>query len=477
MEKKIALFVSDDYIQAAVLDGKISTPLHTESDGNRFFLYFNTTNGISFSSSYCMMYRNRQVGYYGDVLTKMVDRDTMSMQCFGVVVDNIQQQASAMGSIEKTVVAFAANISQDIRRAVIGALSVLPHVEEIDTAVAIARHYAVQAGQRLGNSKYAVLYTLGKSFCMSFLTFADNNCVNIASCDVKGFGIKPVSKVIAEKIVNSANMVAHVIPDSDKETLEGEIVRHYGLSTKVIDYFEKNPTKETIKLNTNFVCAPEKKLPVTLSRDVIKAEAAVYARQYGDSFGHFMQSEEVSALSFEKVILAGNTLAVPEVKESISSLVQGKVVMLGDDFCEFMDGFAEPEKPQNTDGEIPNDSEGTMFQMAGNDADASLSTPPAEPVYQEVPTLEVSTLKKGTMVYVDTLDPRPGKGEAFQELEYQGDGIFMIINSSRSLAAGDLAKALCMVWQQDMQLDFMITRNGCPLGKFRTRMVKRIRIK
>ena len=476
MEKIIALFVSDDYIEAAIVEGKTSTPLQSESDGNRFYLYFNTANKISFSASYGMMYRNRQAGYYGDVLTKMTNGDATASQCFDVVVANIQKLASSMGNVEKTAVAFASNIPQSVRQSVVGALSVLPHVEEIDPAIVIARHYATNIGQRLGNSKYAVLYTLGNSFCMSFLTFVDDNCVDVTSSDVKGFGINPVSKVIAEKIVNSANMVGHVIPDSDNDALEGEIIRHYGLSTKVIDYFGKNPNKETIKLNTNFVCAPEKKLPVTLSRDVIKAEAAVYARQYGDSFGHFMQSKEVSALSFEKVILVGNTLAVSEVKESISTLVSGKVVTLGDDFSDFMDGFAQPEKTQSTDGKIPMDNEGTMFQMAGTEVDVPVATP-SEPVYQEVATLDVMAIKKGTMVYVDTLDPRPGKGAAFQELEYQGDGIFMVTNSSRSLVAGDLAKALCMTWQQDMQLDFMITRNGCPLGKFRTRMVKRIRIK
>jgi hypothetical protein len=95
----------------------------------------------------------------------------------------------------------------------------------------------------------------------------------------------------------------------------------------------------------------------------------------------------------------------------------------------------------------------------------------------EVSQVNVNTLKQGTMVYLDTFDATPGKGAAFQELEYQGSGIFLVIGSSRSLAPGDIAKPFSMAWNCGVQLDFMITRDGRSIGKFRTRMVKRIRIK
>lgn len=334
------------------------------------------------------------------------------------------------------------------------------------------------------NRKMAVVETLGNDLNMYIVNINGNACNVLAKRNAEGLGVQPLARAIAQKIVNNVNVTAHIIAPTDGKALAAEIKRHYSLSEKVIAYFDKNPNKDTIKLSTNFACAPTQKCPVGLSRGELYADAANFSRQYAAMFANdLLAANGCRVIDLESIILVGNTLENPTVLKGFQEIGGTKVVAFHGDFMDFIDGMiAAPAAPAAVANNAApaEDNEGTMFQMANAQ---SAPEPPKQPVtppqpqYQEVATIDVNTLRKGALIHLDTFDSTPGKGAAFQELEYQGSGIFLIIGSSRSLAPGDIAKPLVNSWKVGIQLDFNITRDGRNIGKFRTRPVVKISIK
>ena len=498
MDNQLALFVCDDYIQAAYLDGEnITRPVPSGKDGGRYYLYFkrdSATGRPDYGHEYMMAYRNGQPDTDGDVLQRLDSGDRRPSEALDVVINDIISKCPALGG---SVVVFSDNLGDGARSGVGESLSrcgVKPGPQESFASV-VVRHFAKRRGLLCNNRRMAVLETLGGSLNMYVVAITGSDCSIQFTRHVEGIGVEPLTRAIAEKIVNTVNMNSHIIAPGDAQALSLEIKRHYALSAKVIAYFNGNPNKDAIKLSTNFALAPDKKFPVGLSREELYREANNYSRQYQAAFeNELMASNGCRVIDLENIILVGGVFENPTILKGFQEIGGAKVVTFGDDFSVFMDSIAvaptevsvTPASQQPAEPE--SDSEGTIFQMVQPVTSPQPVTPPQQPTppqpptaqddgMKEVATLYIDTLKPGTMVYVDTFDPTPGKGSAYQELEYQGQGVFLVIGSSRSLAPGDIAKPLSKVLQGGVQLDFMITRDGRSLGRFRTRVVKRIRIK
>lgn len=508
MDNILALFICDNYIQAALLDaGGACRPLPSDRDGGRYYLFFKQ-NGASYDYGlqYLMPCRSGEDGTEGDVLMHIGE----GRRDLGSVLDVVTAAIAGKAPSGCRCVATFSNSVGETARAAVGE-SLMRNGLQISSReqlpAVIARHFAKSRGILCNNRRMAVVETLGDDLNMYIVNISGNSCDILAKRNAEGLGVDPLARAIAQKIVNTVNVNAHIIAPNDGKALSSEILRHYSLSEKVIAYFDKNPNKDTIKLTTNFACAPAQKYPVGLSREELYADAANFSRQYTALFSNeLLAANSCRVIDLEAVILVGNTLEKSSILKGFQEIGGTKVFAFHGDFMEFMDGMiaiAMPSAP-STDNAAPtaDDNEGTMFQMANApvapEPPRQPATPPqpatpsqqpvtppppvtptqpAGPVYREVPQVEVDKLTQGTLVYVDTFDPTPGKGAAFQELEYQSEGFFLVIGSSRSLAPGDIAKPLSKVWQGGMQLDFMITRDGRSIGKFRTRMVKRIRIK
>lgn len=498
MDNILALFVCDNYIQAAILGGDgTCKPLPSDRDGGRYYLYFkqNDAGGYDYGLQYLMPYRNGEAGAEGDVLQRIGDgRRDLELALYAVT----SAIAAKTTGVSHCVASFADSVEEPARAAIGESLvrSGLQISTREQLPAVVARHFARSRGMLCNNRRFAVVETLGSDLNMYIVNVDGNACDVIARRNVEGLGVDPLARAIAQKIVNTVNLNAHIIAPNDGKALSAEILRHYSLSEKVVAYFDKNPGKATIKLSTNFACAPAQKYPVGLSREELYADATNFARQYSALFANdLLAANGCRVIDLEYIILVGNTLENPTVLRGFQEVGGSKVVAFHGDFMEFMDGMiASSVNASAADSAAPavEDGEGTMFQMANAQ---SAPEPPKQPVvppqqpvapppvtppqpqYQEVQGVDINTLTPGTMVYLDTFDSTPGKGAAFQELEYQGSGIFLVIGSSRSLAPGDIAKPLVASWKNGVQLDFMITRDGRSIGKFRTRMVKRIRIK
>ncbi|MBQ1696647.1 MAG: hypothetical protein II075_02070 [Bacteroidales bacterium] len=497
MDNILALFICDSYIQAAILNGDgTCKPLPSDRDGGRYYLYFkqNGAGGYDYGLQYLMPYRNGEAGAEGDVLQRISEgRRDLELALYSVT----SAIAAKTTGVSRCVASFSDSVDEPARAAVGESLvrSGLQISTREPLPSVVAKHFAKSRGLLCNNRKMAIVETLGSDLHMYIVNVNGNICDVVAKRNAEGLGVDPLARAIAQKIVNTVNVNAHIIAPTDGKALSAEILRHYSLSEKVVAYFDKNPNKDTIKLTTNFACAPTQKYPVGLSREELYADAANFARQYAAMFSNdLLAANSCRVIDFESIILVGNTLENPMVLKGFQEIGGTKVVTFHGDFMEFMDGMvttASASAPSpvanNAAPAAEEDNEGTMFQMANNAS--SVPQPPKPPVtppqpvvppqpqYQEVQSVDVNTMKPGTMVYLDTFDATPGKGAAFQELEYQGSGIFLVIGSSRSLAPGDIAKPLVTSWQNGLQLDFMITRDGRSIGKFRTRMVKRIRIK
>lgn len=470
MDNTLALFVCDHYIQAALLSGDGSVkPLASDRDNGRYYLYFKQNGAFyDYGLQYLMPFHNGEAGVEGDVLRRISegrrDLDSVLYSVTSAIV-------AKTNGVSRCVAAFCDSVDEAARAAVGESLmrSGVQISSREQLPAVIARHFAKSRGMLCNNRKMAVVETLGDDINMYVVNLNGNDCDIIAKRSAEGLGVDPLARAIAQKIVNTVNVNAHIIPSTDGKALSAEIQRHYSLSEKVIAYFDKNPNKDTIKLSTNFACAPAQKCPVGLSREELFADAMNLSRQYTALFSNdLLAANGCRVIDFEAIILVGNTLEKPMIQKGFQEIGGTKVFAFHGDIMAFMDGMINtPVSVPATTPDVPaeNDNEGTMFQMA------------AQPQYQDVAQVDVKTLKQGTLVYLDTFDATPGKGAAFQELEYQGDDIFLVIGSSRSLAPGDVAKSLIGSWKAGIQLDFMITRDGRSIGKFRTRMVKRIRIK
>lgn len=483
MDNILALFVCDNYIQAAILGGDgTCKPLLSDRDGGRYYLYFkqNDAGGYDYGLQYLMPYRNGEAGAEGDVLQRIGEgRRDLELALYAVTSAIVAKTTG----ISRCVASFSDSVDEPARAAIGESLvrsGLQISIREQLPAV-VVRHFARSRGMLCNNRKMAVVETLGNDLNMYIVNINGNACDVLAKRNAEGLGVQPLARAIAQKIVNNVNVTAHIIAPTDGKALAAEIKRHYSLSEKVIAYFDKNPNKDTIKLSTNFACAPTQKCPVGLSREELYADAANFSRQYAAMFANdLLAANGCRVIDLESIILVGNTLESPTVLKGFQEIGGTKVVAFHGDFMDFMDGMIAAPAAVANNAAPAEDNEGTMFQMANAQ---SAPEPPKQPVtppqpqYQEVATIDVNTLRKGALIHLDTFDSTPGKGAAFQELEYQGSGIFLIIGSSRSLAPGDIAKPLVNSWKVGIQLDFNITRDGRNIGKFRTRPVVKISIK
>lgn len=361
------------------------------------------------------------------------------------------------------------------------------------TAIAAVRYYAAQSGLLCHNRNFVVVDTLEADLNIS-LVGADNTTYSCkASKTVASLGVGPLTRVIAEKIVGTVNMSARIIPPDNTAEIQSEVKRHYALSQKVIAYMQANPDKDTLKMATVFACAPQNKQPVVLSIPEVRQMASSYARQYANLVEEFINLQGIRLLDIEKIILVGNTLGSPVVKPEIMRLGDTKVVAYTNQDAEKFD-YSDPQPSSAPAAAIGDffgggtNDESTQFQMAGSAPAPAPSSAPAPPApakpervfiqqYREVMSVSLSSLPQGTCLRIDTFDPTPGKGAAFQELESLGNGLFKIISSGRQLAPGDVCKPYSPSWTPGVQVDLDITRSGKPLGRFRTRIVKRISVK
>lgn len=95
---------------------------------------------------------------------------------------------------------------------------------------------------------------------------------------------------------------------------------------------------------------------------------------------------------------------------------------------------------------------------------------------EKLSSFKISDLEVGWQIVLKNFDPKAGKGASMQKLEYLGDKIFVVIESTRSLKTGDVAEIIDEEIAAGMQSNFNIKRGGKIYGRFITRQIKDIEI-
>lgn len=343
-------------------------------------------------------------------------------------------------------------------------------------AIQMARYFATKTGLWCIDRTFAVLDTLGDNLNM-YLVHADGNKYEcLRQQQVPLLGILPIIRVISEKMVNSVNMNVHLIPSGDTQAMQSEYAHHYPKAERVLEYISRNPGKETLKLATSFAANKQQKYIVALPVPEAKASAASHARKYVQHFSDFLQAAGVRFMDLEKVLLLGDTLSDDDVRSGLMALGESKLVSYPGDPTSLISTLppVPADDPLSAGAPLPDD-EATQFQM--EEAESPEPQPAMVSQYRDLPQVDISSLQSGTWIKIETFDPTPGKGAAYQEFECLGDGLLKVVSSGRSLMPGDVARPFDSAWNLERQVDLEITRGAKSLGRFRTRVVKRIMVK
>lgn len=494
MEKLLALNFSDDYLLAAVqpFAGKFS--FLSATDDNKYYFYFRVnpyTQQIDFGADYKKNFRDRQGLYLGDLIKNIeqgnrYNIDTISedyLTLFDCIIKPLRELYEKKmrvfdnsfsfdsNTVITAVAVFSDNISDNAKEKIINYFKKknITINATLSTDELAVKYFTTKKGLFCQNRKFAVLEALGSNLNMSIVWANNKEFKREQFRQFRGYGIDPMIKVIAEKIVKSVNITEHIIDSENKDEINAEIIRHYDKAAAVIRHFEQNAQKRTIKISTVFACNPTNKISVNLSLDELNQTAYNISRQYSAFFTNsFLSVNDIKISSLENVILLGNSLGNKSVLQEFNTLASSKVQYFNSLEAEdiLMEAFSmdlQSIEENNFQEQIPLDDmeESTQFLS----------------ISKTVNELDISTLQKGQIVYLDTFDSTPGKGAAFQELEFLGGVVFRVVSSGRSLKQGDTAQAIFNIWRINMQLDFLITRSGKNLGRFRTRVVKKITLK
>ena len=507
MNKTLAIFVNDDYLTAAIqpLKDKFSLLFTNDEKKFPFYFYINPTDStIDYGFDYKINFRDNKNLFAGDLMQALdkggqkisvggFDEDYIAL--FNPIIRDVRELfAREMSKYEDfqfsdttvidTAIVFSENITQKAQTAFLNYWKAknfnFAKIDKFDTL--LLQYYKAKNRLYCQNRKFAVLEALGMDLNMSVMNVDGNNVSRLAFKKFEGYGIDPRIKVIAKKIVDDVNRQENIIDRDDNAAINREYIRHYDKAVKIVELLA-TWTKPVISLQTSFAVNQGNKIKVSLSLDEINKLSYLYSRQFSAFFSdNFLAKEKIKTIDLDKIFLVGNSLNNSTVLKEFATYGENKIEKFTDDISYVLSElFNEESAPADVD------EESTMFQMGAQHLNkpqpptqpnkvAPPPPPSAQPTYRAVVNLNLQTLTLNQKVLLNTFDPAPGKGAAHQEFVYIGNHQFKVLSSSRTLRAGDLAEPIFDIWQNGVQIDLMITRNGKNLGRFRTRPVVKISV-
>ncbi len=352
-----------------------------------------------------------------------------------------------------------------------------------------AGYYATNAGLLCYNRLFAVVWAGDYDLDLCIVRANETSFQCAGQRRIPSLGAGPVTRALSEKIVQLVNMSTGLIPQGDQDAMDREVRFRCARCSKMVAYMEQNPDKESIKLKAYLECDPNREVVINVPFEPVRQAAANYTRQYLSVFNEFLAAENVPALNLEKVILVGDTLMQDAVAREFMRLGENDVIFYPSssvndimawtppapdtNITQFMEEEKSPQQPDFTPPQPP------VMPPQPPQPPVMPPPPPPQPIaeYREIGKLIISKITQGTRVRMDTFDSTPGKGAAYQELEYLGDGLFKVLSCNRSLVPGDIVKPYAPEWVCGIQVDEEITRGASSLGRFRTRVVVRISAK
>lgn len=506
MNKTLAVFVNDDYLTAAIqpLKDKFSLLFTNDEKKFPFYFYINPSDSsIDYGFDYKINFRDNKSLFAGDLMQALdkggqkisvggFDEDYIALfnpiirdirELFAREISKYEEFQFSDATVIDTAIVFSENITPKAQTAFLNYWKSkcfnFVKVEKFDTL--LLQYYKAKHRLYCQNRKFAVLEALGMDLNMSVINVDGANVSRLAFKKFEGYGIDPRIKVIAKKIVDDVNRQENIIDRDDIAAINREYIRHYDKAVKIVELLA-TWTKPVISLQTSFAANQGNKIKVSLSLDEINKLSYLYSRQFSAFFSdNFLAKEKIKTIDLDKIFLVGNSLNNSTVLKEFATYGETKIEKFTDDISYVL---SELFKEEPAPAEV--DEESTMFQMGVQHVDkpqppappktVAPPPPPTMPAYRAVDNLNLQTLTLNQKVLLNTFDPAPGKGAAHQEFVYIGNHQFKVLSSSRTLRAGDLAEPVADMWQNGVQIDLLITRNGKNLGRFRTRPVVKISI-
>lgn len=309
------------------------------------------------------------------------------------------------------------------------------------------------------DNNYAVVEALGNDLNISIVKVY--NEYDRERCELQSFhdfGVDPRVKVLAERIVDDINRQEGLLnTDADKKK---EYKRQYPIARHYLKELERQSAPYLI-IQTTFAADPERKHNINLDVQSIERETGMFIRQISRSFENVVNKAGLQTEKLEKIFLTGNTLNNKLVQQEFSRFGSEKLQFVEDKMLSvLLIALLLPSREKPDSSSAAETTQATAMQRE----------------YQPTEFITVAKLKPETKIKLLNHDPTPGKGASMQEMQYLGDNKFLIINSTRSLRAGDIATAVTAVWTSGIQVDLKIERGGKALGQFRTRPIVKIEV-
>ncbi len=493
MNKTLALHFETDYLLAGIepLTGKFQQI--TKRGMNEFPFYFmidKISNKIDYSFDYKDDYEKKfknkatsnqsNVRIVGDFTERITDTSDF-YQYRDYQVDIIELLLPVLDDIRESYIARMKKISDiDYNQKIPVAISFSDNIKPPNRVVIkqyIAKQnfeiafddftlpgllvdYFIEKEHLHCNDKnYAVVEALGNNLNISIVKIY--NEYDRERCELQSFhdfGVDPRVKVLAERIVDDINRQEGLLStDADKKR---EYKRQYPVARHYLKQLENQSTPYLI-IQTTFAADPERKHNINLDVQSIERETGMFIRQISRSFENVVNKAGLQTGNLERIFLLGNTLNNKLVQQEFSRFGNEKLQFIENKMLSvLLVALLLPSREKQSSY-----SAAESMQETSNHRE-----------YKTIEFVTVAKLKPKTKIKILNHDPTPGKGDSMQEMQYLGDNKFLVINSTRSLQAGDIAIAITAVWTAGIQVDLKIERGGKTLGQFRTRPVKKIEV-
>ncbi len=482
MNKNLAIFVDQEYLIAGAEPYKGKFHYFSKTGNSQFPFYFfidPVNHKIDYSLVYKADFEKGDENIIGDFIDLICDKSntytwydytTPIIHLLTPILNDIKQEYfSVMNTFsEKKVdqqsaiplkIAFSDTISSQARQELLDFLkknNITIKSQEKNLPELIVGYYLEKEQLNLVNKDFALIEALGENLNMSVVHVNDDNEIKRSHFKIfPGRGNDPRVRVIAKKIVEDIDRQEGLFPNS--QAREKEIEQQYKIAEQILQKHEKYP-KPYQMVTTSFSILPQRLLSVTLSMQEIEQMAGFEVKQITQFFvTHFLEEVKLEADNFEKIILIGNTLDNNLVKREFFRFGSHNLINI-------------------TNSELSIVLQALLSEVSPASSKPRGHAAPAND-YKNMEYLTLDSLAPGQMVKLLNYDSAPGKGDSMQELKYQGENCFTVVQSTRSLMRGDILTASSVVWAPGMQLEFIVQRGQKELGRFLTREVVNISVR
>ena len=464
MNKSLALYVGLEFMQAGIEPYASKFDFVSPEHESAYYFYFfpdKISNSILYGSKYKQKAQEDSKRYVGNFMSALPDKsffwqgkqrpyielisemlmDLKAQYHRAINLVNEKGKRIEMGNIPVQM-AFASNVPDTAQQ------SFVTFFEENGFSVeisALKKEELIAAfiynKQNLKNEENIVIAEDQETkIALTHLTVSANNNTKIIKTEtINGAGGNPHQSAITQLLVETINTKKQIYPTQNELDMEYKL--QYPRVSKIINTLaDISETKrpEQLKINTTFKDGSSQTALISL--DSITNFEQTNTQKHITTISNFLSESTTN-----KLIATGNYFQNTTVKPLLNSFE-----------LHFYDSIVEAVLRQ--------------LLLIHKTSDKKETTPSVK-AYTKIDSIDINTLVKGDKIKLSNNDPRPGKGNSEQILEYLGDHKFVIISSTRSLQTGDFARAITENWVSGIQIDFMIERNGKLLGQFKTRPV------